>query len=296
MKKVLITGANSYIGKSFEQYAMEKYSTEFVIDTIDMVDGTWREKDFSRYDIVFHVAGIAHADIGNVSNEIKEKYYAVNTELAIETAKKAKNDGIKQFVFMSSAIVYGDSAPYGKTKKITKDTKPSPSNFYGDSKLQADVRLRELATESFNVTVLRSPMIYGVGSKGNYPMLSKMARKLPFFPDVHNERSALYIENLCEFLCQIMIRNEGGLFWPQNSTYMKTSDVVRLIADINGKRIIVSKVFNWVVVLLSLFPGKIGRLVNKGFGNLTYDPELSQYDFEYQLVDLETSIRRTESR
>ena len=200
MKKVLITGANSYIGVSFENYAKEHYNTELDIDTVDMIDGSWRQKDFAPYDIVYHVAGIAHADVGNVSDEVKAKYYAINTDLAIETARKAKESGVGQFVFMSSAIIYGDSAPYGKTKRITKETEPEPANFYGDSKWQADKGVRELADEQFKVTVLRPPMIYGKGSKGNYPTLAKMAKKLPIFPDIQNERSMLYIENLCEFL------------------------------------------------------------------------------------------------
>ncbi len=200
MKKVLITGANSYIGTSFEKYAQEHYPQEFQIDTVDMIDGSWRNKNFSNYDVVFHVAGIAHADVGHVTEEIKAKYYAINTDLAIETAQKAKNEGVGQFVFMSSAIIYGDSAPYGKQKVITKDTEPCPANFYGDSKWQADKGVRALADDMFKVTVLRPPMIYGKGSKGNYPVLAKMAKKLPVFPDIKNERSMLYIENLCEFL------------------------------------------------------------------------------------------------
>ena len=116
MKKVLITGENSYIGMSFERYAHEHYGSDLTIETVDMIDGSWRQKDFTPYDIVFHVAGIAHADVGNVDEGTKKKYYAINTDLAIETAQKSKDAGVKQFVFMSSAIVYGDSAPYGKTR------------------------------------------------------------------------------------------------------------------------------------------------------------------------------------
>ena len=203
MKKVLITGSNSFIGTSFEQYASEYYPSDFTIDTIDMIDGTWREADFSQYDVVFHVAGIAHSDTGKATEETKARYYSINTDLAIETAKKAKKDGVRQFVFMSSAIIYGDSAPYGKEKRITKETEPEPANFYGDSKWQADKGVREQADDAFTVTVLRPPMIYGKGSKGNYPILAKMAKTLPLFPNVKNERSMLYIENLCEFLCKL---------------------------------------------------------------------------------------------
>lgn len=294
MKKVLITGANSYIGVSFENYVHEHYDSELSIDTVDMIDGNWRGKDFSSYDVVYHVAGIAHADVGNVSDEVKAKYYAINTDLAIKTAKKAKADGVKQFVFMSSAIVYGDSAPYGKTKRITANTEPKPANFYGDSKWQADKGVRELADDGFTVTVLRPPMIYGRNSKGNYPTLAKMAKKLPIFPDVQNERSMLYIENLCEFLCQVMIRAEGGIFWPQNAEYTRTSDMVRTIGEVNGHRIRLSKTWNFGVGLASHIPGMISGLTNKAFGNMSYDQSMSTYDFEYQIVTLEESIKRTE--
>ncbi|SFJ05697.1 UDP-glucose 4-epimerase [Treponema bryantii] len=296
MKKILITGANSYIGTSFEQYVNKNYNTFFSIDTIDMIDGNWRQKDFSVYDIVFHVAGLAHADVGNVTEEIKAKYYAINTNLAIETAQKAKSDGVKQFVFMSSAIVYGESAPYGKAKLITTETEPQPANFYGDSKWQADKGIREIADGSFTVAVLRPPMIYGKNSKGNYPIMAKLAKKLPVFPDVHNERSMLYIENLCEFLAQVMILGKGGIFWPQNAEYGTTSEIVRCISKTCGHKILVTKALNWAVKLASFIPGKISGLTNKAFGNLTYDLEMSKYDFDYQLVGLEESIRRTEGK
>ena len=294
MKRVLITGANSYIGMSFDKYVAEHYSSDLVLDTVDMIDGTWRQKNFSSYDIVYHVAGIAHADVGKVSDEVKAKYYAINTDLAIEVCKKAKAEGVRQFVFMSSAIVYGDSAPYGKTKRITKDTEPTPANFYGDSKWQADKGVRELTDDKFTVTVLRPPMIYGKGSKGNYPTLAKMAKKLIIFPNVQNERSMLYIENLCEFLCQVMIRGEGGIFWPQNAEYTRTSDMVKMIGDTVGHKIHVSKGWNWVVGLARIIPGKPRGLANKAFGNMSYDQAMSQYCFKYQLIDLKTSIERTE--
>ncbi len=296
MKKVLITGSNSFIGTSFEQYASEYYPSDFTIDTIDMIDGTWSEADFSQYDVVFHVAGIAHSDTGKATEETKARYYSINTDLAIETAKKAKKDGVRQFVFMSSAIIYGDSAPYGKEKRITKETEPEPANFYGDSKWQADKGVREQADEAFTVTVLRPPMIYGKGSKGNYPILAKMAKTLPLFPNVKNERSMLYIENLCEFLCQVMIRCKGGIFWPQNGEYTCTSDMVNLIGETTGNHIKVSRAFNWMVKMAAHIPGKISSLTNKAFGNLSYDMNMSDYDFDYRKYDLKSSIERTESR
>ena len=293
-KKVLVTGAGSYIGEYFKKYATEKYDN-LKIDTVDMLDGTWRDCSFSGYDCVYHVAGIAHADVGNVSDEVKEKYYAVNTDLAIEVAAKAKAEGVRQFIFMSSMIVYGDSAPYGTEKKIDRNTNPEPANFYGDSKWQADKGVRALAYDSFKVAVLRPPMIYGKGSKGNYPTLAKMAKKLPVFPDVHNERSMLYIENLCEFLCNTIMCGEGGIYFPQNAEYTRTSEMVKQIAKATNHRIIISKVFKTGVDMAALVPGKVSALANKAFGNLTYDQSLSRYSFDYIVAGLDDSIERTEN-
>lgn len=291
--RVLITGAGSYIGESVRMYASEHYPN-LKIDTVDMLDALWRNCDFGQYDCVYHVAGIAHADVGNVSDEVKEKYYAVNTDLAIEVAQKAKAEGVKQFIFMSSAIIYGESAPFGKDKMIDRNTKPSPANFYGDSKWQADKGVRALADDSFKVAVLRPPMIYGKGSKGNYPTLAKMASKLPVFPCVDNKRSMLYIENLCEFVCNLIMTGEGGIFFPQNTEYTRTSDMVGEIAKARGHRIFVSRLFSPAVSVAAKVPGKIGGLVNKAFGNLSYDQSLSNYTFDYTGTSLPESIRKTE--
>lgn len=288
MKKVLITGANSYIGCSFDAYIKEHYPQEFSVDTVDMIDGSWREKDFSGYDVVFHVAGLAHADVGNVSDEIKQKYYKINTDLAIETAKKAKAEGVKQFVFMSSMIVYG-----GKTH-ITQDTEPQPANFYGDSKWQADKGIRELQNNDFCVTVLRPPMIYGKGSKGNYPTLAKLAKKLPIFPKVYNKRSMLYIENLCEILYLIMKTSRAGIFFPQNKELVNTSDMVKQIAEANGHKIWVTAFLTPFVALGMKMPGKIGGLCQKAFGSSYYEMSMSECDLEYRKVSSVESIERTE--
>lgn len=298
-KKVLITGAGSYIGEAFRAYATEKYPA-LSIDTIDMIDDSWREKDFSSYDIVYHVAGIAHADVGNVDEAMKAKYYAVNTDLAVEVCEKAKAEGVKEFIFMSSMIVYGDSAPYGKKKIVDANTVPVVANFYGDSKLQADVAVRDLADDRFKVLVIRPPMIYGKGSKGNYPMLAKLAKKLPVFPEVENERSMLYIDNLCEFLCQIMliqeVKQNATVLIPQNAEWTKTSEMVKEIAQVSGKNIKNMGIMKPVVMIGGKVPGKIGVLVNKAFGNSTYAHEVSVYEgIDYQKVTLAESIVRTES-
>lgn len=289
MKRILITGADSYIGTSVEAY-LGQYTGAYQVDTLDMMNGAWREASFLGYDSVFHVAGIAHSDHGKISAEKQALYYAVNTDLTIETAKKAKEAGVRQFIFMSSAIVYGNSAPVGRQKLITADTSVAPANCYGDSKLRAENGLLAMQDAGFRVVILRPPMIYGKGSRGNYPLLSRFAQKLPFFPAVKNERSMLYIENFCEFV-RLMIDNcESGIFFPQNAEYSNTSEMVKQIAAVHGKRVHLVHGFGWALRLLSHFTAA----VNKAFGNLTYEQSMSQYPTEYRLYSVAESIRRTE--
>ncbi|MGM0198683.1 NAD-dependent epimerase/dehydratase family protein [Enterococcus sp. DIV1314a] len=285
MKRVLITGANSYIGSHVEEW-LKKNPDAYSVDTIDMIDGKWKVKDFSQYDVIYHVAGIAHADVGNVSEERKLLYYKINTDLAVEVAQKAKNEGVKQFIFMSSMIVYSGC----EEKFITKDTAPVALNFYGDSKWQADQKIRAIETRDFKVVVLRPPMIYGNKSKGNYAELVKLATKLPVFPVVINRRSMLYIDNLCEFVKLMIDNQESGVFFPQNSQYTVTSEMVHMIAKTKGHKIVMIPGFGWIIKLLMKFPGKIGGLATKAFGDSAYDLKMSEYKINYRVVGFEESI------
>lgn len=292
MKKILITGAGSYIGTSFENYLKDNFPDDYRVDVVDMIDPAWKEKSFAGYDVVYHVAGIAHSDNGKIPPEKEKLYRAVNTDLTIETAKKAKAEGVGQFIFMSSAIVYGESGKIGRPKIITKETEPAPANCYGDSKLQAERGILPLSDDAFRVCVLRPPMIYGRGSKGNFPQLEKFARKLRFFPYVKNERSMLYIGNLVEFVRLMIDNGESGVFFPQNAEYSNTCELVKLIGEANGKKIRLVRGCGWLLRILGHFTG----LVNKAFGNLTYDAEMSEYKTGYRKYDLRESIKETERK
>lgn len=287
--KVLITGAGSYIGESFVNYCKTHFSN-IEIRTIDMEDSSWQETDFSCYDTIFHVAGIAHADVGHTTVAEQAHYYRINTDLAIEVAEKAKKAGVKQFILMSSMIIYG-----GK-KYIDEYTIPVPLNFYGDSKWQADKGVRGLAAPTFHVAVLRPPMIYGKGSRGNYPMLSKIARKVLAFPDYENCRSMLYIDNLSEFLGQLVCSGEGGIYFPQNKEYTKTSSMVEEIGKAAHRHVHMIKGLNPVVRFATHVPGKIGNLTKKAFGSSYYSQHISTYEgLDYQKTCLADSIKYTES-
>lgn len=286
MRKILVTGKNSYVGSSIKNWLL-KSSDNYKIDTIDMENSSWIEHDFFKYDAVFHVAGIAHV---SSDPDQKELYYKVNRDLTIETAKKAKNEGVKQFIFMSSIIVYGASSQINNERIIHELIKPEPQDFYGDSKLQAEKGLEPLRDDNFKVVILRPPMIYGRNSKGNYPKLAKLARYTPIFPDINNKRSMLHIDNLSEFV-RLMIENEeDGLFFPQNKKYVNTKNLVKEIASVYNHKIIFTKLFNKILFLMS----KEVNLINKVFGDLVYKKEMSKYKEDYWVRDFKESIRLTE--
>lgn len=285
-KKILITGKNSYIGNELTEW-LEKEPEKYDVVKESVRDDKWKGIDFSLFDVVVHLAGIAHQD--TKSNQ-EELYYNINTDLTIDIAKKAKAEGVKQFVFMSSIIVYGASSKIGETKVITRETIPDPINFYGNSKLLAEEGILPLQSEKFNVVVLRPPMIYGKGSKGNYSLLSKFAKISPVFPDIENQRSMLHIDILTELIRLIIVNEEKGIFFPQNKEYVKTSEMVEMIANVNRKNIKLIKLFN--PLLLNI--GKKFNIVNKIFGSLSYETSISIYKFHYQIGDLKETIKATE--
>lgn len=288
-KRILITGKNSYIGQSVLQWLKNFYPQPLIIDELCLEDESWKNTDFSSYNTILHVAGIAHADIGKANNDLKRLYRTVNTNLAISVATKAKSDGVTHFIFMSSIIVFGDSAPIGKQKRITANSTPEPANFYGDSKLQAEIGINALQDKNFKIAIIRPPMVYGNGAKGNYQRLVKLAQRLPLFPAVKNERSMIHIDNLCEFIRLIINDQATGTFHPQNAEYVQTSNLVALIAKKYHKNL-------RLIRFLTPFLQPLARIfgsVNKMFGNLSYDMSLSEYQSDYQVRSFDDSIEIT---
>ena len=271
MKNILITGAGSYVGESVRRYILAKDSS-YQIDAVDTVGDNWKKVDYTKYDVVFHVAGIAHV---NADPKMEPLYYKVNRDLTIEVAKHAKAAGVKQFIFMSSQIVFHESRSL-KAEVLTTETKPAPNGFYGDSKLQAENGLHELESEEFKVCILRPCMIYGPNAKGNFPRLAKLACKTPVFPEWHNKRSMLYIDNLAEFVKQAIERELEGTFYPQNRELADTVEIIRFFAKEVGHKVWITRLFNPFIWLGSF----ILQPINKMFATYYYDPKMSKMEFD----------------
>lgn len=283
MKKILITGAGSYVGESVRRYILST-SSDFQIDAVDTMGDNWKNADYSQYDVVYHVAGIAHV---NADPKMEALYYKVNRDLTIEVAKHAKAAGVKQFIFMSSQIVFHESQSL-KTEVLTASTKENPNGFYGDSKLQAELGIKPLEDENFKVCILRPCMIYGPNAKGNFPRLAKLACKTPVFPCWHNKRSMLYIDNLAEFVKQAVLRGLSGTFYPQNRELADTVEIIRFFARAAGHKVWITRLLNPFVWLGSF----VLQPLNKMFATYYYYPEMSKMDFDYQLVSFEESLKR----
>ncbi len=271
-----VFGITSYLGLSFADYYKSELSFEFINSRC--LD--WQKLEFSNISTILYVAGIAHV---STDPNMEALYYSVNRDLPIAVAQKAKHEGVKQFIFLSSIIVYGNE-PF-----ITTDTKPNPVNFYGKSKLQAEEGLLALADEAFKVTVIRTPMVYGPQCKGNFPSLLNLANKTFVFPDYYNQRSMIYIENLCAFIALCIEKQYFGIVYPQNSEYVSTRDIIAQAAACMGKKIHFTKAFNPLIRML----GKRIDFVNKIFGNKTYDKALSPDMALYNICTFEESIQRS---
>jgi UDP-glucose 4-epimerase len=282
MKKVLITGKNSYVGTNIEDW-LKRTPDVFEVDTVDTFRDHWKQADFSKYNVVFHVAGITHV---NAKKSMEPLFRQVNTDLTIEIAKWAKRCGVHQFIFMSSMIVYHESRSLKKCI-LMRSTKPSPNGFYGDSKLQAEIGLTALEDDFFKVCILRPPMIYGPNCKGNFLRLAKPATITPIFPAFHNQRSMLYIINLAEFVRYCILLELSGTYFPQNKEYADTVEIVKFFAEYNNHKLYVWRWLNIFVYIGSLFLNSL----NKMFSTYCYEHEMSKYEFDYQLVSQQDSFK-----
>lgn len=279
MKKILITGANSYIGMSFEKY-MSQWPEQYQVDTVDVIGDAWKAVDLSGYDAIFHVAGIAHQ---KETAENADLYYRVNRDLAVQMAQKAKAEGVRHFVFMSSMSVYGMDQGM-----ITPETMPAPVTHYGRSKLEAEMQMEELQDDRFAVAMLRPPMVYGKGCRGNFQLMLRLVEKSPVFPAVENQRSMISIRNLCAFVHLVIEKGCGGVFCPQNREYVNTTEMAKVMAQTLQRRVLFSKLAGFgIKMLIPVFPK-----AKKAFSTLIYR-DCEQFDFSYCQEDLAESVRNS---
>ncbi len=258
MKKVLVIGSNSYIGINILKFTENYEKSKIQITMVSGSSGEWKYKDLYQYESIILLSAIVHR---KENKNLKSLYEKINHQLAVEIAIKAKECHVKQFIFMSTAAVYGDM-----NGCITTETKPHPTTLYGLSKLAAENDIIKLQDNNFNIVIIRSPMVYGKGCKGNYEKLRRLAAYIPIFPDYHNKRSRIHIDKLSKCIIDIINSNESGYVLPQDDEYADTSRIVVNFRNEIGKKTKLIKSFNWIIRFLVTR----WKLMNKVFGDFYY--------------------------
>lgn len=279
MKKVLVYGKNSYIGEHFFQ-ALKNDGNDVVI--VDSFREKPKDIDFTGIEVVVNVVGIAHIKI---TDDMEKLFYKINTDLAVDLCLEAKKHGVRQYIYMSSMNVYGDT-----TKTICSRNQEGPKNFYGKSKYFADKKIHSMEDVNFKVASVRPPVVYGKGCKGNFVLLQKIASLTPVFPNYRNVKSMIYIEHLDNFICQLVANGDGGYFHPQNAETTSTVDTIVAIRKAMGKKTLLVPGLGWLVKIAMSFIGKAER----AFADDNYALNFSVYgDNSYCNLDFQTTIDKT---
>lgn len=285
---MIITGADSYIGSHIQSYILSHDRT-FSVEQLDVTDHKWQDFDFSGYDAVVHVAAIVHRkDIADW-----DCYRRVNVDLTAAIARKARSQGVRQFVFLSSMAVYGAEKSLSSPKSvIAADAAPAPTTMYGRSKLLAEQALGEMESEGFRVAIVRPPNVYGPECRGSYiSTYAAIVSKLPAIPKAFSSvrQSVLYIDNLSRFIYLLICRQERGIYTPQDDISVSAVTLMEAIRDGLGLKRKTSAFLGAFVYLLAACP-----LVRKGYGGISYRRSDSHQDrFDYVTVPFAEGIRRT---
>ncbi|WP_368914445.1 NAD-dependent epimerase/dehydratase family protein [Exiguobacterium acetylicum] len=265
MKTILITGSNSYVGTSFEKW-LKTNQKKINVKKLSVRNNEWMHHEFNSYDTILHAAALVHE---SEKGKTLEEYLIVNTVLTKKLAIKAKAEGVKHFIFLSSMAVFGEESDALKMVTITPETNPVPSTLYGHSKLEAENELLKLEDSSFSITIIRPPLIYGANCPGNFSRLNNISTKISFFPYIKNSRSMINIEDLSEVIYQSIQEKKTKIIHPQDKEYMNTSILIKKLGILNGRKINLIYMDFWIV---KFFINK-STLLKKVFGNLVYSKE-----------------------
>lgn len=271
IKKLLITGANGFIGKYFST----KYSKTFDIQTFSFLKDDFESLHVKEIDVIFHLSALVH-QMGGAS---AEKYERVNVSNTLKLAQKAKESGVGHFVFMSTVKVYGEESKSLYTESFTC----KPQDEYGKSKLKAERELQKLASEDFIVSIIRTPIVYGYGVKANIKSLTNLISKVPLLPfaSIKNKRSFVYVGNLCALVDKIIETKKSGIFLACDDMPLSTTQLIELIALGMGKKVYLVKLPFFEELLRWLKPSIYKRLYENLEVDNTQTKKLLQFKNPY---------------
>ncbi|QEZ90023.1 UDP-glucose 4-epimerase [Aliarcobacter cibarius] len=260
--KLLITGSSGFVGS----YFTNKYRNKYEIKTFSFLKDDINTLDCNDVNVVFHLSALVH-QMGGAS---ADEYERVNVIQTLELANKAKLNGVKHFVFMSTIKVYGEET----LSRYCENTKCVPEDDYGKSKLKAEKLLLELESENFKVSIIRTPIVYGYGVKANIKNLVNLLNKISVLPfgNIQNKRSMVYIGNLCHMIDEIIIQQKSGIFLASDDEPLSTSRLIELIAKNLDKKIYLIKIPFFESLLKLVKPSFHKRL----YGSLEVDNTITK--------------------
>lgn len=270
MPKILITGANSFVGKSYINNSINRN-----VEEISLFDNKPEDINFTGYDVVIHLVAIVHQSKGIPEKE----YFRINRDLCLNVAEYAKKASIKQFIFLSTVKVYGKFIP--NSNPWHEDSLCIPEDSYGKSKYEAEIALRQMEDANFIVSIIRTPLVYGVGVRANMLSILKLVDRFPILPlsKVKNKRSFTSAENLVAFIDRIIEKKASGIFIAMDENPLSTTDLVNYISRYLDKKVLLFRMPDLFVRLGTfLIPNIFDRL----YGSFEMDNRktLSKLDFK----------------
>jgi UDP-glucose 4-epimerase len=245
-KTILVTGASGFVGTAF----LKRYANAFNIKPVCLIQTKVEELDFTGVDAVLHLAALVH-QMKPVPNS---EYFRINTELTQKVAERARQCGVKHFVFYSTVKVFGvDGLLWDHKTVFTPESECHPSDAYGQSKLAAEAILQKLNTPDFQVAVVRPPLIYGEGVKGNLEALMKLINLSPVLPlgYFRNRRTMVALTNLLAETAEILQTGATGVFIPTDENPISTGELVQELARAMGKKVLLLPVPQLLVRLFA---------------------------------------------
>lgn len=224
--KILMTGSSGYVGSTF----LNLYQNNYDFKKYSLMNQKIQNINFNGIDVVLHCAALVHQK----KSYSYKRYNEINVEYPVELARLAKENGVKQFIFMSTVAVYGEEYDV-----INEMTKCKPTTYYGISKLKAENQLLCLSDKDFIVSIIRSPMIYGQQAPGNIDKLIKVVSKFRLIPlgEIKNKRSFISIQNLCYAINKIICQRKGNVFLVADEQSISTSKLISLISKYLNRRV-----------------------------------------------------------